>query len=527
MLRGDRKISSAALGERYAALIEVPAVWHITQAVLPSAEAMASMISTKVTGSTSAPSSARGRSKRKSPASMSAVTSGSANRRWRSVSSALAATCGSSAWARSFISAGVPRSIISVEHHHAAGHLAGRERREALVDVLQPVGPADQLVELEPALHVEVDQARKVDDGADRAVERALQRFLLQRHRVRRDRRARGRRRHADDHRGAPGTNGVDDLQRRRLAADGVEGVVHAAAVRDLAHLLEHLLAPGVDGVGRAELLRERQLVVQQVGRQDRAGADQPRALDDVEPDTAAAHDQHRGTGLHTRGVSDGADAGGHRAADERGLRPRHVLADRHQHLRGAHDVLGEGPEARHLANVLAVAAQPVRAVEHGPAWRGVALAQDRATARAVRAAPALGAEREDHVLAGLDVGDTGRDLLDDAGGFVATYHRKRQRPVAVDDVPVTVADPRGLDLHPRLAGLWALLLDLHDLHRHVGLVNDGGFHRRIPPGCWRASRGYQTPDGSYGRRSATATRAAGRARGETLAGGRKVPTDS
>ena len=37
---------------------------------------------------------------------------------------------------------------------------------------------------------------------------------------------------HADDHRGAPRRDGVDDLQRGRLAADRIEGVVDAAARR-------------------------------------------------------------------------------------------------------------------------------------------------------------------------------------------------------------------------------------------------------------------------------------------------------
>ena len=47
-----------------------------------------------------------------------------------------------------------------------------------------------------------------------------------------RDRRAHVHGGHADDDGGAAGADGVDDLQRRRLAADGVERVVDAAARR-------------------------------------------------------------------------------------------------------------------------------------------------------------------------------------------------------------------------------------------------------------------------------------------------------
>ena len=80
----------------------------------------------------------------------------------------------------------------------------------------------------------------------------------------------------------------------------------------------------------------------------------------------------------------------------------------------------------------------------------------------------------------GLTLRDAGADLLDDARGLVAQHHRQRQRPVAVHDVPVAVADARGLDPDARLAGLGPLLLDVDDLERRVRLVEDGSFHRRI-----------------------------------------------
>src|SRR6266545_8340225 len=51
----------------------------------------------------------------------------------------------------------------SVEDDHAARDLARPHGGEALVDVLQRVGAADELIQLQTALHVEVDEDREVD----------------------------------------------------------------------------------------------------------------------------------------------------------------------------------------------------------------------------------------------------------------------------------------------------------------------------------------------------------------------------
>ena len=100
-----------------------------------------------------------------------------------------------------------------------------------------------------------------------------------------------------------------------------------------------------------------------------------------------------------------------------------------------------------------------------------------RAPDRAVEAAPAVRPEREDDVVAGLHVGDARADLLDDARRLVAEHHGKRRRPVAVHDVPVAVADARGLHLHAGLAGARALLGQVHDLEGRVRLEEHGSLH--------------------------------------------------
>src|SRR5215472_11537547 len=160
-----------------------------------------------------------------------------------------------------------------VEDDDAASHLAPAHRREALVDLVELPGAADELVDLEPPLEVEVHQLREIEVRADGAVHRALECLLLERHRVGRDGRAHAHGRHADDDGGAAGPNGVEDLQRGRLAADGVERVVGAAAAREGAHLVDDLVAGGVDRVGGAEVARERELGVEEVARDDLAGA--------------------------------------------------------------------------------------------------------------------------------------------------------------------------------------------------------------------------------------------------------------
>ena len=122
------------------------------------------------------------------------------------------------------------------------------------------------------------------------------------------------------------------------------------------------------------------------------------------------------------------------------------------------------------------------RAVVHAPA-RGVVVAdaEHGAAARAVAAVAAVRAEREDDVVALLDVADARPQLGDDAGGLVAQHHRQRQRPVAVHDVPVAHAHAGGLDLHAHLAGLRALLLQVQDLQRLVDFGQHGGTHGLLP----------------------------------------------
>src|SRR5205085_6386231 len=117
----------------------------------------------------------------------------------------------------------------SVEHQHRAGDLAGLHRAEGLVHVLELAAAADHLVELQPALAVELDVAGHVDLEAVAAHAAALDLLLAQEHRpVELD--LLPDRDHADDRRGAARLDAVEALLGRDLEPDRLERVVDAAA---------------------------------------------------------------------------------------------------------------------------------------------------------------------------------------------------------------------------------------------------------------------------------------------------------
>src|SRR5690242_16227728 len=85
----------------------------------------------------------------------------------------------------------------------SARDFAGVHGGEGFVDLVEAPLAGDELVELEGAGEVEVDQAREVGAGAGRAVEAAAQLALAIDEVLRRDRDERLLRRDPDDYRGA------------------------------------------------------------------------------------------------------------------------------------------------------------------------------------------------------------------------------------------------------------------------------------------------------------------------------------
>ena len=154
--------------------------------------------------------------------------------------------------------------------------------------------------------------------GIDRAVVGAEDALVRLRQRERVEARGHPGRREADDHRRAAQPERADRLLGGLDLADRVEHEVEVLGQR---------VARG-HGVGRAEPPRDLELARVEVAGDDARRAGQPRALDHRQADAAAADHGDRRAGRHLGGVAHGADAGRHRAADDRHDVQRRVAPD-------------------------------------------------------------------------------------------------------------------------------------------------------------------------------------------------------
>src|SRR5688572_27744841 len=193
--------------------------------------------------------------------------------------------------------------------HHAADRLAGVHQVEGAVDVRERQLVGDQVVDVELALHVPVDDARHVGAAACAAeggalpyaagdeLEGARLDFLA----------GAG---HADDHRHPPAAvAALERLAHEIHVADAFEAVIRAAAC-ELHYLGNNVLALRVDEVGQAELARQRLARGVEVDADDHVGAGDARALHYVEPDAAQTENRHLGPGLDLGGIDHRANAG-------------------------------------------------------------------------------------------------------------------------------------------------------------------------------------------------------------------------
>ena len=211
----------------------------------------------------------------------------------------------------------------------------------------------DHLVELQPAVEVEVDVARHVDAEAIRAHHRADDASCP-------GARCRGpaARRSCRTARRRPARS-VPPL--RIMASACADGGLACRCTRTRsrrrrrgsASTRERRVAlRGVDAVRRAELAREIELPRHGVDRDDAARAGDAAALDRREADAAAADHDRRVAGPDARGVERRAEAGRDAAADQRRAVERHVGADLHQRVLVHEHALGEGREVRELVQV-------------------------------------------------------------------------------------------------------------------------------------------------------------------------------
>src|SRR6266545_7723858 len=207
--------------------------------------------------------------------------------------------------------------------------LAFMHQVEAFVDSFEGQHVRDQIVDVDLAVHVPVDDPGHIGAATCAAKRRAFPDPAgdeLERPRF--DLLASAG--DADDHRHAPAAvAALQSLAHHLDIADAFETIVGAAA-REL-HQIRYEIALDllwIDEMRHAELAGQRLAPRIQVDADDHVGADHARTLHDVEADAAQPEDDDVGAGLHLGGVNDRADAGGDAAADIADLVEGRVVAD-------------------------------------------------------------------------------------------------------------------------------------------------------------------------------------------------------
>jgi hypothetical protein len=189
------------------------------------------------------------------------------------------------------------------------------------------------------------------------------------------------------------------------------------------------------------------------------------RALHGVHPDAAGPEHDDGVAELDLGRVDRRTPAGRDAAADQRRRHERHRLVDLHDRVHRNHRVGREGTEVAEGADPLPAGVDAVGAVGGGAGQDpGAELAHVGVAGDAHPALAARRQEREDDVVALLDLGDLRADLGHHAGALVAAQDRTPvQRDVAGVDVVVAVADARRGQLHRDLTSLGRVELDLLD----------------------------------------------------------------
>src|SRR5277367_2396682 len=175
----------------------------------------------------------------------------------------------------------------------------------------------DQIVDIDSAFHVPIDNLRNVAPSARTAKGRALPGPA--RHQLKRPRRnLLPRARDSDNHAGAPSTlTALERLAHQLDVADALERKIRATARQ--VHDMRNQVALDL---GRIHEMRETELLRYRLARRikidahDHRGARHPRSLHDVEPDPAEPEHHHPIAGSYLRRVQHGADSGRDAASD-------------------------------------------------------------------------------------------------------------------------------------------------------------------------------------------------------------------
>jgi hypothetical protein len=238
-------------------------------------------------------------------------------------------------------------------------------------------------------------------------------------------------------------------------------------------HQILALKLLGIDEVGHAELAAERLALGVEIDADDHVGADQARALHDVQPDAAQAEHHDVGAGLDLGGVDYRADAGSDAAADVADLVERRVGPDLGQRDLGQHRVVREGRAAHVVMDFLAFERKARGAVGHhalalGRADGGAEVGLAR---QAGFTGATLGRVERDHVVALLQRHDARPDIDHHARALMAEDHREQALGIAAGARElVGVADARRLDLDQHLAELRPFEVDFLDFEILAGL---------------------------------------------------------
>src|SRR5262247_1306116 len=309
------------------------------------------------------------------------------------------------------------------------------------------------------------------------AAERAAGEHALLQEQRRIDRQARAGGRYADDHAGAAAVGREQRLLHRLLRADHLEREIDAAAPRERLHAGDRIFLRGVDDVRGAELLGPGELLLHHVDRDDLAGADQPRGLDRVEPDAAAAEHRHAGPRRNLGAIEHRAGTRQHAAAHEARDVERRVLPDADDALLGEHRVRRVAGDLQEVMEAPPVLLEARRTVEHEPARLVAQRAHGRLPPDAI---PALAARRDiarADVIARGDRLDARADFLDYPGGLVAEHDGQGMGIVAGDHVQIAVADAVGRPAHLHLVRAGLEELDVFDHDRLLRVIENRRRH--------------------------------------------------
>ena len=245
-----------------------------------------------------------------------------------------------------------PRGRSMLVDDDAAYVLAGQQVLVTLVDLIQGVGPGDDLIELEIAGLV---QAKDLGDVGGRvAVTEQAALHGLAEQRQDGPGQLDGRLQQLVE----PGQHDDSVLADRveprphdlgGHEVDGEDGRVGALAPGHLGNGLLRLRRGG-ERVRRAEFHGLLALVLQRVDGDDVLRAGVTGALHGVDPDAADAVDRDRVARRDLGRVNGRTPAGGHAAADQYGLVQRQVVVDLDRRVLMDHPVLAEGAEDAHGA---------------------------------------------------------------------------------------------------------------------------------------------------------------------------------